>query len=854
MPTVVLCNVEGETVRKLSTKRPVAVFSDESAVTKAFLTELDSLRIPWHVFTSHKSRTKNHSTVDWTDLASVEKEISAFAKAHPDVQGVLYLLGCEQKKLDKNTQPHEDLVRLGMPLFLAAKHFNPGLSTPDENHSTFLAVVTKVDGAFGYRTDSPFDPICGAVSGITYCLRKELEKSAVKLVDFSPETSPSVTAKKTMYEIMDSDRRLAVGYHSGKRWTLISKPSVLPKEKGRDLKGRTILVTGAGRGLGAEFCRILAERFQPRLLMLDIIALDDNAAQWAVMSDEQLKELKSSMWAQLKASASGRTVEKDTGGTAALSASALPYSRPLALSGGAGALKVLSDGAGGKQATPVILEREFTKVKDAIQLHRTIENLKKLGSETAYFNCDLNDHAAVRELTHRIKTEYRKIDGLVHFAGFERSKLATDKTVDEFFRVYDTKATSAGLLLKYDIVKEEGFWGLISSIAGRFGNVGQTDYAAASDYLSKLAISLTNKGMRAVAVDMSAYADIGMAMRPGVEAFLKSQGVDFLCPEEGMQALTDELVYGRTPEIVLSGNLGSLDWDKQLEYVQGTAGGQNGPFMEKVTRLARNKELLVSKEFSLEKDPYLKDHSIQGTPYVPGVMGLEIFAEAAGLLTGKTPVGLEHVSFSLPVKLLRNKPVEARIKAVWKGDAADIKIESDFINPSGLKMGKPRTHFTARTVAAGDPAPLWNVMKKPQTPVLKYSIGRETIYKAYFHGPSFRVLDGIVSIDPKNVTAIYKKPAAPLWNDPCKKPVFHPMLIEAAFQTCGYNDLHFAKRMSLPDAIGRVLVYRNQEDADMLFIHSSFKGRDNAGKSVYDAFVFDETGRLWVELNDYVMI
>ena len=30
----------------------------------------------------------------------------------------------------------------------------------------------------------------------------------------------------------------------------------------------------------------------------------------------------------------------------------------------------------------------------------------------------------------------------------------------------------------------------------------------------------------------------------------------------------------------------------------------------------------------METDPWLKDHAIAGTPYVPGVMGLELFAQA----------------------------------------------------------------------------------------------------------------------------------------------------------------------------------------------------------------------------------
>ena len=54
-----------------------------------------------------------------------------------------------------------------------------------------------------------------------------------------------------------------------------------------------------------------------------------------------------------------------------------------------------------------------------------------------------------------------------------------------------------------------------------------------------------------------------MGVRAGVETFLRSNGVDFVDPEDGMQIFLDEIVYGDVPEIVLTGSLGRLDWDHQ---------------------------------------------------------------------------------------------------------------------------------------------------------------------------------------------------------------------------------------------------------------------------------------------------
>ena len=77
----------------------------------------------------------------------------------------------------------------------------------------------------------------GAIHGPTLCLRKELETSAVKLLDFEPSSSNQVIVQKTFYEILYSDKRLAIGYADGKRWRNVANkveifPAGLRSEKG----------------------------------------------------------------------------------------------------------------------------------------------------------------------------------------------------------------------------------------------------------------------------------------------------------------------------------------------------------------------------------------------------------------------------------------------------------------------------------------------------------------------------------------------------------------------------------------------------------------------------------------------
>jgi hypothetical protein len=180
-------------------------------------------------------------------------------------------------------------------------------------------------------------------------------------------------------------------------------------------------------------------------------------------------------------------------------------------------------------------------------------------------------------------------------------------------------------------------------------------------------------------------------------------------------------------------------------------------------------------------------------------------------------------------------------------------IETDFYTPQGIKLGGPKTHFKAKPAhdALKD---RWHgpIPNKPRRG--DFVAGADAIYSAYFHGPSFHVLEGISSLSETEAVAVIQKPAKPLWPH-AKDLIFHPMLIEAAFQACGYRDLHYLKKMTLPDSIGRVRVRAGETpEKTAMFVHASYKGVDNDGKSVYDASVFDEKGKLWVELEDYRMV
>ena len=844
--------------RRLSKDRTVLIFADNSQLIKAYQEECKELGVKYHVFTTLKTRSKNTTIVNWESYEETEAALKEYAAEDPNVQGIVYLLGANVKKFDKKVSPHNELTKYVMPLFIALRVFEKGLANRTDA-DTFFAVNTKIDGTFGYTTKEEFNPITGALCGGTTCFRKDTYErtgAIAKLLDFEPTVTADEMAQKTMDEVLHGDMRLMIGTRGGERTTILSVPVRLDKRvKNFDLTGKTVIFTGSGRGIGAMLSQKIAAQYHSKIIVLDIIEIQEKTPFWAKMNEAELAMLKKQLWEDLKADPTQR-------------------------------------------ATPVLLERAFGRIKDSITLYNNLQKLRDLGSEVEYYHCDVLNSSMVKEVCTKIKAKNGKVDGLIHFAGLERSKLIYDKDPAEYYRIFDVKATSFASFLANNIVREGGFFAFASSIAGKYGNLGQSDYASANDYLAKSAFSLTNQGYRAVAIAMSAYKNVGMGIRAGVETFLRSNGVDFVDPEDGMQIFLDEIVYGAVPEIVLTGNLGKLDWDHQLRremdeiIPQGVSvsgsqnqGGQVPPssgssvtpassapvtsaapavpaaaaidafkathFLGNIVARQAGVEIHLEKEFNLSSDPYLADHAIEGTPYVPGVMGLETFMETATALTGRVPQGLKDVHFYLPIKLLRNRPQAVRVIGKAQGNEVTMEIESDFINSQGIKMGKTRRHFTAGTLEGFTSN--WERVKTAALAEISQpiSVTKETIYQKYFHGPSFQVLGGIIKVDNATSLAVYNTTPRPQWADGPRTLLANPMLIEAAFQCCGFQDMTIQHRVTLPDAIDEVAVLKNQVPPAKLYLYGVSRGLTADGKTLHDAYVFDETGALWVEVRGY---
>src|SRR6185436_7190228 len=95
------------------------------------------------------------------------------------------------------------------------------------------------------------------------------------------------------------------------------------------------------------------------------------------------------------------------------------------------------------------------------------------------------NRAAVQDAVTWARDQWGRIDGVVHAAGVEVSKDLSGKDRAQFDQVFGIKADGWQALMEATAQDKLEVVCAFTSVAGRFGNIGQTDYSAANEYLTK---------------------------------------------------------------------------------------------------------------------------------------------------------------------------------------------------------------------------------------------------------------------------------------------------------------------------------------------------------------------------------
>ncbi len=186
----------------------------------------------------------------------------------------------------------------------------------------------------------------------------------------------------------------------------------------------------------------------------------------------------------------------------------------------------------GKPGSPAEIETAYQALRRSREVRENLESLRQTGATVAYAEADVRDPAALARVLDGWRARHGEIAGLIHGAGLIKDKLIRHKSVESFDRVLETKLDGALNLIRLVRGDALKFTALFSSIAGRFGNVGQSDYAAANEILNKLAHWLDRRWPgRVVSLIWGPWSGVGMVSQ--LESHLGSRGLGMISPESG---------------------------------------------------------------------------------------------------------------------------------------------------------------------------------------------------------------------------------------------------------------------------------------------------------------------------------
>ncbi|HEX6467719.1 MAG TPA: SDR family NAD(P)-dependent oxidoreductase [Streptosporangiaceae bacterium] len=649
--------------------------------------------------------------------------------------------------------------------------------------SPFLVVATRLGGHHGYDGPGAVAPLGGAVTGFAKAYQRERPDALVKAVDFPVSRKTGALADALIEETLRDPGCVEVGHADGLRWTVGLEESPLPdtEQAARPLDRDTVfLVTGAAGGIVSAITADLAAASGGVFHLLDLTQAPDP-------DDADLRRYAEDRDA-LKADIAARMKDR------------------------------------GERPTPVLIDRELARCERQQAALAAIRAVGDAGGTAHYHRVDLTDAAAVQQVIDEVRDVSGHVDVLLHAAGLEISRSLPDKEPAEFDRVFDVKSDGWFNLLNAAGDMPIGTTVVFSSVAGRFGNAGQADYSAANDLLCKLTSAMrhTRPATRAIALDWTAWAGIGMATRGSIPQIMRMAGIEMLDPEAGVPWVRRELT-GTAPggEVLVAGALGVLgeEYDETGGVDPGAipaAGQQIGPMIGRVVTAGVHSGLVATTTLDPKRQPFLDDHRIDGTAVLPGVMGIEAFVEAAGLLApaGWQVTSVEDVDFRVPVKFYRDEPrtltVRARTRPHGSDLVADCALEAERTLP-GAAAPQRTVHFTGSVrLSTRPPRPEHVEPVREAGPAMR----REDVYSFYFHGPAYQVVSAAWRHDGAGGVAARMAGDLPADLDPAGPPaVAAPRFVELCFQAAGLEEAARCGRLALPHHVDRIVVPRQDAPA-----------------------------------------
>ena len=671
------------------------------------------------------------STTWFHDIKQWNATAETLRSRHGPVRGIVHLTALTTEPLPTTLERWQAANQeTTKSLFLLLQS-----CAPDLRSGGCCLALSNLDGSFG-RDDSPWhhSPGSGAYSGLLRTVALEWPVFGAKAIDLDA-VAPDFVRSVVLAELLSPDRAQEIGYRSGVRFVFTAVPESLPIAGASAASRRTptaewvVLATGGARGITAE---TIAGFAVPGMTLALV----------------------------------GRAPEP---------ADEAPSTRDLADVPALRSVLLQQARAAGQSFSPAQIEKQIGALLRDRAIRKNIQAFRQLGVRVEYHAADVRDPKEFGDIINSLYARYGRIDAVLHGAGVIEDKLLVNKTLDSFARVFDTKVDSTFVLAQK--LRPETLQWLIffTSVAGRTGNRGQCDYAGANEVVNRFAWWLQRKWthVRVKAFNWGPW-ESGM-VSDEVNRQFRERGVIPIPPKAGSEFLLREMLEDQSGQVELIA--GIFEFHKAQP-----SSSQRLPLLSSQPRTVNERSIEYEHFFSLQNEPYLRDHQLDGVPVVPAAVALELMAEV--VQAGWPHL---HVVEARNHRLLRGitlqggaeKRVLVRAQVSSAGALADVIVSVDIVDAA-----QPAFLFYRADFVLGQqlPNPLAAPIPKAIAPA-PYTVA-EAYERHCFHGPRFQLLESIDGIDEEKVHASAANSHLAGWlkNERGEGWLFNPGLVDAAVQ------------------------------------------------------------------------
>ncbi|MEM1323679.1 MAG: SDR family NAD(P)-dependent oxidoreductase [Bacteroidota bacterium] len=678
-------------------------------------------------------------------------------------------------------------------IFFIAKHIQKDLNELGEQQRANFVTVTRMDGKLGQGKRGNTSVVGGGITGLVKCLNLEWAPVFCRALDIQAELPTAATTKHIMAELHDPNVKvIEVGLsEEGRKTTSARKVELLENHPIQTTisKESVFLVSGGARGVTATCVIEMAKTFQCQFILLGRSDISFTIPDFA-------KE------------------ESDEGNLKRL-------------------IMMDMKERGEKPSLPKV-KSLFKKIVAKKEIEATIQQIQAHGAKVAYVQGDVTNIGSFRKALDEVVADLGSITGIIHGAGRLADKYIQDKSEADFDNVLSVKLDGLLSLLASVNLNQLDHLILFSSVAGFYGNIGQTDYAIANEILSKAAhLFKTNHPKTQVsAINWGAW-DSGM-VHGELKAQFEAAGISLVNSEGGAAMLVNEL---------------STQYSHQAQCIIG------GTLPTAVSHLGDLQTYRIHRKLRLEDNPFLKDHMIQGKAVLPVVNAVGWMAQLCENL---------YPDFQV-FKIQDTK--------LFKGIVFDGTQKEDYIlEIKETEKSPEHISFETSITSAGGKLPLFHykaqitlVNKKsiPQAPRFSPTISGTyppskgtVLYQdgSLFHGAYFQGIEEILDCTDQQIVLSCEAPEVPL-KDQGQFPLFSVNTFFADIQYQGmlvWVQKNRDKAKSLPLQTESAVFYKQAPFGKKLLVHVGIVEASDV-KMAADCTVYDEEGNVYIETKGAVV-